>query len=181
MAVQLLQQQRMAYALERVQHYAEEFTAPQHATPQQLAAQKASRKKFKARSSELPFMIHANGVGQAIAFFKSKSARGDRDKYGCLYEILSGWLTQEGRPLAGHPDAITGVTQCDRNAYMLAQAEAILLMNWVKMFAASFMEVANMEVSESNTGAPGGPNEDGLGESAPDEQDGADGPEGEAA
>lgn len=138
MAVQTLQQQRMAYSLEQVQHYADELNRSQ-----QPETWKTNRKKFKARASELPFMIHANGLGQALAFFRSKNRK---DGYDYLFDILSGWLIQDGRPLAGEQDALVGVTQCSRNDYMMAQAEAILLMDWVKMFAAAFMDVAEGDV-----------------------------------
>lgn len=125
MAVQHIQQERAAYALQQVQSYVDQIAT-------------AERKKFKSRASELPFMIHANGLGQALAFFKSK---GNKDGYNYLYQILEGWLIQADRPFAGYESALTGVTQCDRAVYLSAQAESILLMNWVKQFAAAFMEV----------------------------------------
>ena len=125
MAVQHIQQQRAAYALEQVQNYAAQLS-------------KDERKKFKSRASELPFMIHANGLGQALAFFKSK---GDKDGYNFLYQILEDWFIRPEQPFAGHATALDGVTTCDRATYLAAQAESILLMNWVKQFAAAFMEV----------------------------------------
>ena len=125
MAVQHIQQQRAAYALQQVQDYATHLS-------------KDECKKFKSRASELPFMIHANGLGQALAFFKSK---GDKDGYNFLYQILADWLVQEDRPFADYTEALNGVTGCDRATYLSAQAESILLMNWVKQFAAAFMEV----------------------------------------
>lgn len=132
MAIQAVQQERSAYALQQVQSYAERFVP---AT--QPGDWKSNRKKFKARASELPFMIHANGLGQALVFFKSK---GRKDGYDCLYAILQGWLLQTDRPFEKYKDALDAVTGCDRATYLAAQAEAILLMNWVKQFASAFME-----------------------------------------
>jgi len=154
MAVQAIQQKRAAFALQQVQRYKDQFayeaeqgrdtqaSAPdEEQVPAPTAnAQERSGKKFKARASELPFMIHSNGLGQALAFFKSKAAKNkDRDRYGCLYAILSGWLTQTEQPFAGFDDALFALTQCDQEVYLAAQSEAILLMEWVKPFASAFM------------------------------------------
>lgn len=119
MTIQTLQQQRAKYALEQVQDY----------------AQVCNPKEFKARASELPFMIHANGLGQALAFFKSK----EEHAYNHLYDILSNWLCKEGKPFEGAHDALDGMTTGNRAAYMAAQAEAIMLMDWVKKFSRAFM------------------------------------------
>jgi CRISPR-associated protein Cmr5 len=127
MPEQTLQQKRAAYALEKVQHYARTLNDD-------------AKKKFKTRASELPFMIHTNGLGQALAFFRSKRDDKDKDGYKYLYDILDAWLIQEQRPFAGKTDALAGVTQCNRATYLTAQAEAMMLMDWVKKFASAFME-----------------------------------------
>jgi len=92
--------------------------------------------KLKARASELPFMIHANGLGQALAFFKSKNGN---DGYGELFSVLQSWLTQTGRPFAGMADLMQAVTETDMNTYRVAQAEAIEYMDWVKKFASAYL------------------------------------------
>ena len=92
--------------------------------------------KLKVRASELPFMIHANGLGQAVAFFKSKK---DKDGYGELFRLLQSWLTQPGRPFAGKEDLMGAITESDMNTYRLAQAEAIQYMDWVKKFASAYL------------------------------------------
>lgn len=117
---QTLQQQRAAHALDKVQA---------------LVALKDGD-KLKARASELPFMIHTNGLGQAAAFFKSKK---DKDGYDHLYRILSSWLTSEGRPFAGHQDLMQAITSADMHLYRVAQAEAMHYMDWVKKFAKAYL------------------------------------------
>ena len=64
--MQTLQQQRAAHALKGVQDL--------------IALNDGD--KLKARASELPFMIQANGLGQAAAFFCSKK---DKDGYDKIY------------------------------------------------------------------------------------------------
>lgn len=119
-------------------------------TLQQLRAQHALKKvreelvllnegdKLKARASELPFMIHTNGLGPALAFFKSKK---ENDGYDKLYMVLSSWLTENkpGRPFAGKTDLMQAITEADFNTYRLAQAEAIQYMDWVKKFASAYL------------------------------------------
>jgi CRISPR-associated protein Cmr5 len=97
--------------------------------------------KLKARANELPFMIHTNGLGQALAFFKSKK---DKDGYDKLFLILQSWLTQnekdtKGRPFAGKPDLMVAITEADFQTYRIAQAEAIQYMDWVKKFASAYL------------------------------------------
>lgn len=118
---QTLQQQRAAHALDKVQA---------------LVALKDGD-KLKARASELPFMIHTNGLGQAAAFFKSKKDK--KDGYEELYRILSSWLTSEGRPFADHQDLMQAITSADMHLYRVAQAEAMHYMDWVKKFAKAYL------------------------------------------
>jgi CRISPR-associated protein Cmr5 len=118
--MQTLQQQRAKHALTQVKGW--------------IALNEGS--KLKARCSELPFMIHANGLGQAAAFFKSK---GEKDGYGYVFLALQSWLAQKGRPLAGKADLMQAIVDADLHSYRLAQAEAIQYMDWVKKFASAYL------------------------------------------
>jgi CRISPR-associated protein Cmr5 len=127
--MQTIQQHRARYALEWVE-------AAQFCHRLDLEA-------FKARAAELPAMIQMNGLGQAAAFYRMK---GDKHAHRTLYDILSGWLCRkenEYTPEAGIYDQydglIAGITTADQNAYRLAQAEALALMDWVKRFAKAFI------------------------------------------
>ena len=116
---QTIQQLRAKYALAHVQE----------------AAKKASlHKEYKSYASTLPAMIHMNGLGQAAAFFRSKSTT-----HIMLYSLLSKWLCSEGQPYSGCDDLLDGITSRDMHTYRLAQAEAQALMDWVKKFAKAFM------------------------------------------
>ncbi|MCG9059809.1 type III-B CRISPR module-associated protein Cmr5 [Laribacter hongkongensis] len=118
--MQTLQQQRAKSALQSVQEWGRHPDAD----------------KLVSRAAELPFMIHANGLGQAAAFFRSKQ---DKDGYGALYRILSRWLCAEGRPFAGHSDLLEAITHSDLHTYRVAQAEAMQYMDWVKKFARAYL------------------------------------------
>jgi len=118
--MQTLQQQRAAHALEGVQG---------------LICQNDD-KKLKARASELPFMIHANGLGQAAAFFRSKK---DKDGYDKIYDLLENWMTRDGGPLTGKACMMEAITSADLHTYRVAQAEAMQYMDWVKKFSSAYL------------------------------------------
>lgn len=87
-------------------------------------------------------MIHMNGLGQAVAFYKSKGGI-----HLELYNLLSAWLAAEGQPYyddslpnGDERDLLDGITALDMASYQLAQAEAQALMDWVKKFAKAYME-----------------------------------------
>jgi len=75
--MQTLQQQRAKFALNRVKEAANQLDTK-------------NKKEYKSYASALPFMIHANGLGQAAAFYRSK---GEKDTHFLLYKLLSDWLT----------------------------------------------------------------------------------------
>ncbi len=124
--MQTIQQQRAQYALEKVE------TAK---------ADGISQKEFKSYAASFPAMIRMNGLGQAAAFYRSKGAEsGPKGKaYLELYELLSGWMKKDGRPYADC-DLLAGITSKDAHIYRVAQAEALLLLDWVKKFAKAYME-----------------------------------------
>jgi len=117
---QTMQQRRAAFALQRVRQAAEN--------------PKIKHKEYRSHAASLPAMIHINGLGQTAAFCLQKG-----ETYKVLYDLLSDWLTQPGQPYHGRQDLITGITTCDMHRYRLAQAEAIVLLDWVKRFAKALM------------------------------------------
>ncbi len=119
-----MQQQRAAFALAGVKKAKE-----------QLIEEKKQR-EYKSHVSAFPFMIHANGLGQAAAFYRSKGK--EKKDYYLIYKLLSDWLSQEGQPFF-EMDLLDGITQEDMHAYITAQAEAMVFMDWVKKFATAFM------------------------------------------
>lgn len=118
--MQTLQQERARHALGKVQSW--------------VALNDGA--KLKARTSELPFMVHANGLGQAAAFFKSKK---NKDGYDVVLLALQGWLATPNRPFAGKPDLMQAIVDADLSTYRLAQAEAMAYMDWVKKFASAYL------------------------------------------
>jgi len=122
--MQTMQQKRAKYALEKVN---------------KAISAGVNQKEYKAYAANLPAMIHTNGLGQAAAFFKSKG--GTHEK---LYQLLSNWLCGKiddatTQPYSDCDNLLDGITQKDMHTYRVAQAEAQMLMDWVKKFAKAFM------------------------------------------
>jgi CRISPR-associated protein Cmr5 len=119
--MQTLQQERAKHALDKVQSWVKLNDGA----------------KLKARTSELPFMVHANGLGQAAAFFKSKK---NKDGYDVVLLALQSWLAEPNRPFAGKTDLMQAIVDTDLSTYRLAQAEAMAYMDWVKKFASAYLD-----------------------------------------
>ncbi|MEQ1556385.1 MAG: type III-B CRISPR module-associated protein Cmr5 [Gallionella sp.] len=82
----------------------------------------------------MPAMILMNGLGQTAAFYKSK----DKAHYTNLYNELSKWLIQKGKPYAGKENMLKGITEGDAKTYRAAQVEALAYLQWVKKFAKAY-------------------------------------------
>ena len=118
--MQTMQQKRAAFALKGVKEDLEHV----------------DKKEYKSHAAELPFMIHASGLGQAAAFYYSKGEGVHRR----LYTLLSSWLTNKETGLFASGDLLACITQNDMDTYLAAQAEAMKFMEWVKNFAAAYAE-----------------------------------------
>jgi CRISPR-associated protein Cmr5 len=109
-----IEQQRAAHALEKIQKI-------------------QSGKKFTSIANGFPTMIHTNGLGQAIAFCMGKGEK----QYDEIVGMLASWLCDTGKPFAGTEsnEILQTITKQDMQTYMLAQAEAMAYLLWVKKFA----------------------------------------------
>lgn len=113
----LLSQERGAYALSRVQEAGKDH-------------------EYARFCRNLPAMLLQNGLGQSLAFLRSKRGEGQSGAKaaGKLYADLSGWLMGERRLYDGE-DLIRAVMDGDRKEYMAANEEALEFSGWLKRFA----------------------------------------------
>lgn len=136
---QTIQQKRAKFAMDEITSLVNKLTTEQ-------------QKNFVSYANSLPAMIHSNGLGQAMAFYKAKGsdkglAENDAKKrsYNALYKIISDWLCQspqvfaDCRDQSGRSSVLVGITTKDMQSYQLAQAETLVLMSWVKKFAKAFL------------------------------------------
>lgn len=135
--MQTIQQQRAAFALAAVEAVNNGIKAISEGNNRD----KIKASEYKSYASNFPAMIQMNGLGQAAAFFRSKGTGTDSKAraYQALYNTLSEWLSKPNQPYQGK-DLLDGITQSNMQTYMLAQAEALALLDWVKKFAKAYME-----------------------------------------
>ncbi|PJK06777.1 type III-B CRISPR module-associated protein Cmr5 [Lysobacteraceae bacterium NML71-0210] len=92
----------------------------------------------------LPALIHMNGLGQAMAFYRSKSKGDDKKEtsHKLIYDILGLWLCgkdSKGRIFSSSSDLLAAITQSDMQHYMAAQNEAQAVLEWLKKFAVALL------------------------------------------
>jgi CRISPR-associated protein Cmr5 len=107
--------------------------------------------KYRAYTASFPFMILNNGLGQACAFYLSNS----KEEHKEVYKALEDWLCSHGRPYhdQDQKDLMTAITSQNRDKYILAQAEALEYLQWLKMFADAFLDKKKVDSGPSSNDA----------------------------
>lgn len=119
--VRHLQQSRAKHALDSIMSIKED--------------KKVSHSDFAGACTAAPSMIHVNGLGQTLAYCRSKGG-----VHYQVYRILSDWLTAQGQPLHGKGgDALKAITEGNMGSYLAAQAEAQEYLSWLKKFAKAYL------------------------------------------
>jgi CRISPR-associated protein Cmr5 len=96
----------------------------------------------------LPAAILQNGLGQALATLiagakiKENNRSEDEKAREYLYHQVSTWLCEarEDAPYPDQSDILDAITQQNEDAYLLAQAEALAYLDWLKKFANAFLK-----------------------------------------
>lgn len=106
-----LEQERAAYAWERVQ---------------------GCSRDYMNLAKGAPALIMNNGLMQALAFYASK----DKPQHRALNQHLLGWLNGRGLvPTATFADAMSSLHRADSADYRRATEEAMALLKWIRQFA----------------------------------------------
>lgn len=143
-----LPQRRAKAALTAIRAYAKEATEKE-------------RLAYAAYVKSLPAAIVMNGLGQALA---TELAQGGKDSakgqggrapnaHRQLYLHLEEWLCgsdadapfrgrREGRP-KDEPVLMLALCDADQHGFLLAQAEAMVYIQWLKKFANAFLTEGN--------------------------------------
>jgi CRISPR-associated protein Cmr5 len=95
---------------------------------------KDTRKKYRSLALKTPVLILTNGLGQTLAFFKSKMKESKDGEHGLLYGHLSTWLTNESK-IYEPGELVQMVINGDSAKYRQATTEALAFLNWLKRFA----------------------------------------------
>lgn len=108
-----LDQQRAAYAWQRVQ---------------------GCSKEYVNLAKAAPALIMNNGLMQTLAFYESKG----KPHHQQLAKHLSGWLHQQNHVTASDFNAVmTSLQSTESSRYRQATEEALALLRWIRQFAAA--------------------------------------------
>jgi len=110
--MQTLSQQRAARALEILDKIKEKGR---------------DREPFRQFCKSFPTMVLKNGLGQSLAFIKSK----DDKKYENMYATLNSWLINMGLV---KEDTFREIHTMDSRKYMQIQTETIRFLEWIKRY-----------------------------------------------
>ncbi len=99
-------------------------------------------KKFKSYVTSAPSMILKNGLGNTLAFYRTKfeakkDKKADARAYEKLYEFIDKWLKERGYCPGDPLDCIIGMNTVE---FASATEEVLALLNWMKMFAKAKIE-----------------------------------------
>lgn len=86
------------------------------------------RAEFRQFCKGFPTMVLKNGLGQALAFIKTKQDR----KYENIYNTLNAWLRDELKLV--NADVFREINTKSSKEYMEIQAESLRFLEWVKRY-----------------------------------------------
>lgn len=101
--------------------------------------------KFRSYAERLPASIVMNGLGQALASELAAAGRGDTGKsdgeaHKRLFEEIKGWLLEERKIYPEKSDLMYAIVNGSQEQYILAQAEALAYLEWLKKFSQAFLK-----------------------------------------
>jgi CRISPR-associated protein Cmr5 len=91
---------------------------------------KGMAETYSTQARRLPSLIQVNGLGQTLAFFRSKP---DNQAMKAIYGHLSGWVMGQMGQEEG--DLLSAVTRWQSDVYRRATAEALAYALWLRRFA----------------------------------------------
>jgi len=98
--------------------------------------------EYRSLARSAGAMILTNGLGQFLAFMRSKAKGESNDKpkvseHGLLFEHISSWVCAQliGRETAGRSDLLKEIVQRDSLFLRRATAESLAYIEWLRRFA----------------------------------------------
>jgi CRISPR-associated protein Cmr5 len=141
-----IEQGRATYAFEAVKEISDDGS-------------KRLKENYKSVAKKLPVLIKTNGLGQTLAFIKSKGGKKDKtgkkieNGYDKLYKQIGDWLrTDATNQLVPQGELVKQVIQLKSPIYRQVTVETLALLNWVRRFVDGLMKEVDEveEVEEDN-------------------------------
>lgn len=99
---------------------------------------KSKKKEYRSIVMKLPTLILTNGLGQTLAFLKSKGKNDGSNPAEKVYGDLQGWLTKPNVVNWGRvtdKELIERIMSIDSTKYRFITIESLSFLNWLKKFA----------------------------------------------
>ena len=101
------------------------------------------KENYKSMAKKLPVLIKTNGLGQTLAFLKSKGekeASKPKNAHDRLYDQISIWLqTEDFKGLVDAGELVEQVINLESHAYRQVTVETLALLNWMRRFVDGLM------------------------------------------
>lgn len=104
------------------------------------------RRDYRQQVEKLPTMIITSGLGQTLAFLKSKQSGREDDAMSIIYGALQDWLTKgtnhivwEGS-VQEEPDLMRRIRLTTSTTLSQLTIEALSYVNWMKRIARAYVE-----------------------------------------
>lgn len=97
--------------------------------------------KFRSYVERLPAAIIMNGLGQAMASELAAAGRAENDDrlaHKRLYECVEKWI--RCRRIYNQENLMDAIVKGSQEQYVLAQAEALAYLEWLKKFSQAFLK-----------------------------------------
>ncbi len=125
MSTQKMEQERAAFAWERIEEV-------------DRMPDVKFKKEYRGLALKLPSMILTNGLGQTLAFLKSKGKNDPNRPDEAIYGHMEKWIRKNsgfhrpGTPVNGLIETVLSGSSAD---YRLLTVETLAFLNWLKRFA----------------------------------------------
>ncbi len=95
------------------------------------------KKEYRSNALKLPSLILTNGLGQTLAFLKSKGKRDLSKSEEKVYRDIEDWLKRPGVINWGtaQGELIERIMKINSDKYRLVTTETLAFINWLKRFA----------------------------------------------
>jgi len=93
------------------------------------------KKGYGSLARRVPMLILTNGLGQTLAYLRSKGKNDPQKEHNVLFDQLSCWTMSQVAPDSKNQNLLDWVLQADSTAYRRATIEALAYLGWLKRFA----------------------------------------------
>lgn len=93
------------------------------------------KKKYGSLARRVPMLVLTNGLGQTLAYLRSKGKGDQSNEHNVLFRHLSDWTMSQVAPDEKGRDLLDWVRNTSSDMYRRATTEALAYLTWLKRFA----------------------------------------------